>query len=302
MFTGCSPSPKSDPGAISKLKNTIDLINLYAEKDQNKDLELKAGEIPKAEVKKHDKNKDHALSPWEVMEAANKYNSKPVFIKEQIDLMKKANDKGRFFHKQTTIYFDPVNKGEVTVRGISFLKHYGVSFYENGMITSGVLADDTEIKGIEYMENSRLQFYENGQVERGYLADDTTIQDIEYAESTAVSFHENGKLSYGVLAEETTVQGNKFYEDSGLEFDKAGRLKTALLPKYKKGSFKLRLGLPYYPDTILQGIKFKAATAVKFHENGRVSEGSLAKNTILQGKTLKAGTLIKFDSSGQLQE
>jgi hypothetical protein len=118
-----------------------------------------------------------------------------------------------------------------------------VSFYENGKIGRGTLADDTVIGGIKYKAGTKVLFYKNGKVETGTLAADTTIQGIKYKAGTFVRFnYRNGKVSQGTLAADTTIYGLKYKAGGDVMFHLDGKVEWGTLAA----------------DTSIQGIKYKA--------------------------------------------
>ncbi len=307
---------------ISQINSMSDLLDLYAEKDVNKNGTLEAAEIE--DVTRYDRDNDNALSAWEVMVAAEFGRNVRIFADGQTVAVRQLNSQG--------IAFPSIDiEEDTTIAGIEFEGTY-IWLHENGRVKEGRLARGATVQGIRLESEDELTFYDSGDLESVNAGDEgITVQNIRYV--GVVRFYENGRVSSGTLAKDTLIQGVRFETGTQVFFKSNGRLDGVEGVDVTIKGIKFRAAYRGYPgpsfgyggpvqsdfgkrhdivfhnsgrvsygelaeDTNIDGIKFMGGSGVHFHSNGRVSSGVLAEDTILNGLLFKAETEVEFYETG----
>ncbi len=160
-----------------------------------------------------------------------------------------------------------------------------ITFYENGNIAVGVLAEDLITNSARFKMNRQIKFTESGEIEEGTLATAAKINGVFYKGLTKITFYSSGKVKEGYLANTTTINGIDYgakkitYHDSGQVY--MGRLEK---------------------NTIINGYEFKGSEIVSFYKSGKLNEGTLAEDIIIGKYTLPRNTEISFYESGNLKK
>lgn len=149
---------------MSQIGSVADLINLYYEKDENKDARLGPGEV--SGVAQNDMDGDNVLAPWEVMEAVNRLKETQVFSSEVIETTKAWNN-ARFFLPPQNLEEDAVIGGVTCVATDSDVD---MDFYPNGQIFWCFLSG-----GMQLESGTRVEFYSNGRIRAIELPDQIII-------------------------------------------------------------------------------------------------------------------------------
>ena len=130
---------------------------------------------------------------------------------------------------------------EDTLSGQILPEGTGVHFSENGVFDWCFLQQDTNIQGHLCRgsgHNFMTSFYPNGQLKTGWLANDEIIQGIPcskfrfmsaifvsfHCKSGQTSFHENGALQYCELSEDIIIEGKSYKKTDSVRFDPKGNL------------------------------------------------------------------------------
>lgn len=265
---------------VSKVKSTVDLINLYGEKDTSKDGKLKGfDEIPDKTVTLYDKNKDGSLSPWEVMQAANRIHARIIFSAAQIKSTKLLNRKGKTY--------SPLKlKTDTIIHGIKFAAGTWVTFHKNGQPKVGKLAADAIIHGIKYKGKTWVKFHNNGRVRFAKLAAITYIDGKPFM-PTWIRLFKNGKVKKGIIVPPS--QRTKVY----MTFKKAG----LIIKSTSKYSGKKQL----WPNHVCSAgdfIEFINVTVKKYLQRN-LRQGESIKLGVRYGNTVATRSLkVKLIGSG----
>jgi|TARA_B100001079_G_scaffold242823_1_gene229139 hypothetical protein len=130
---------------------------------------------------------------------------------------------------------------EDTLSGQILPEGTGVHFSENGVFDWCFLQQDTNIQGHLCRgsgHNFMTSFYPNGQLKTGWLANDEIIQGIPcskfrfmsaifvsfHGKSGQTSLHENGALQYCELSEDIIIEGKSYKKTDSVRFDPKGNL------------------------------------------------------------------------------
>ena len=130
---------------------------------------------------------------------------------------------------------------EDTLSGEIFPSGTGIHFSENGIFDWCFLQQDTNIQGHLCRgsgHNFMTSFYPNGQLKTGWLANDEIIQGIPcskfrfmsaifvsfHGKSGQTSLHENGALQYCELSEDIIIEGKSYKKTDSVRFDPKGNL------------------------------------------------------------------------------
>ena len=190
-----------------------------------------------------------------------------------------VNEKGQLWHAELPI--------DTVFNGVKYAKWSEVSFYKNGQVHTGKIAQSEIIQSMNFGPETRISFDEKGKLKSVKIYEDMIIQGIEFGPGDSISFREDGNLSSIQLSytANTVIQHINFRGSTYIDFYENGKIKTAFLKK----------------DAIIQGVKFKAGKmVVKFFKNGQVKNGILAEDAVIQGTSLLAGRWVEFNKNGQL--
>lgn len=130
------------------------------------------------------------------------------------------------FHITGEIADGYVARGE-TVAGIDSEDNYPVFFYINGNSRLILPEDTVEVGGMKFLGDKLLSFYPNGVIWRGVLAEDTTIGGVVYKKKTSVLFYMSGIVWQGTLAKRTTIGTLDYPADTRVTYDERGRVVNA---------------------------------------------------------------------------
>jgi hypothetical protein len=189
------------------------------------------------------------------------------------------------FHENKNVK-EGVLAQDTFIHGILFKAKSTIYFYKEGNIHGGNLVVDSMIKGIKYKADTFVFFFDNGIVSSGGLAQNIIVNDIEYKANSGISFHENGVTKIGTLAQNTVINEIEYRADSVIEFDENQNVKHLIR-------------VPY--DRKIKGIIFKVESSLKFHANGNVKEGIIAKETIINGRYFQPDISLEFDENGKVK-
>jgi hypothetical protein len=272
---------------ICKVRSMADLVTLYGEKDKDHNGKLEPNEIGKLEGK--DKNGDGALSPWEVMEAANACAGEHAFSAEEIEAIKQQNDAGESSYsftleKKASIQGIPlrsgteirlykwrmssmVSKGRTTLQGIPFAAEHSISFHDNMKVNTGRLASDVIVAGIPLREDTDVRLYSNGVPEQGTTAREFTRQGATFSSGSNIALYETGRVRSGTLARDVDIAGRRFKGGERIEFHANGQVASGVLAA----------------KATIQGTSYEAGCKVEFHENGALAAVTLTADKTIQG-------------------
>ena len=272
---------------ICKVGSMVDLVNLYWEKDSNKNGKLEQEEFP--EAIQADKNHDKALSPWEAMEAANKCGVKLVFNPKQISQVRSLNDSGKTFpHIKlaaktrlqgsdwpagTELNFG--DNGEVSSWSVIITeKKAKIKIVCEGTYDAARLKQGAKINGIDLAAGAAIWFDKENRVKGVVLTEDTQIGKYIYKSGAAVEFYPDGKLQYGILAKEANLGPGLFPAGTEAAYDENGRLSAARLPVNEKVDIQGKTFIGPKKATL----KTDCFYVIRFHNNGNVLGGPFTKN------------------------
>lgn len=119
---------------------------------------------------------------------------------------------------------DNLDRNSVTLRAKT-----QVTYYENGSLESGSLADDVYVtvnkQEIPLKKGRTVTFYPSGTLKTGILFDITKIGKVPYEKWTAIEFFESGQVKRGILAaDQLTIEGITFQAGQTIEFNEKGKL------------------------------------------------------------------------------
>ena len=141
----------------------------------------------------------------------------------------------------------------------------GTLFYENGMVSFGVLAYPQEIEGIKFM--GQINFYKDGRVERGKLAErEIKINDVLL--SGDVTLYESGRIKGGLLIKNTKV-----------------------------GNVVLRGNVEGHREAYAG-----SNDITEFYESGKIKSGILGEPVMIGGEMMNAGQIAEFDEEGNISK
>jgi hypothetical protein len=211
---------------------------------------------------------------------------------------------------------------DTLIQGDVYKVGTNVTFYRTGMLKEVGLSADTFIKGVKYRQRlifgpgvpmgryiTCVWFHENGNVSQGRLAADTAIQGATYKIGTDIYFNENGTVWKGELAEDSAIQGTVYEAGTIVHFARSGNgvlvRVTIKGVDYKAGTLKfhesggVKSG-KLTGDADIQGVTYKAWTAVGFHKNGNIKYADLSADTTIQGITFKAFRIVEFHENDRV--
>lgn len=172
---------------ISQIRSTIDLINFYGERDTNKNGRIENNEFEN--IAQYDRNGDHMLLPWEVMEAVNNNQNSVIFYSEHINQVRELNESGIPFQITIQNY-----EADITINEITYKAGTKIEFYYNGQVRVGTLAFDQIVQGINFGAGTRIESHGNGKIWVANIISDTFIYNETYEAGTRILFDENGKI------------------------------------------------------------------------------------------------------------
>jgi len=272
---------------ICRVGSMADLVNLYWEKDSNKNGKLEQDEFP--EAIQGDKNSDKALSPWEAMEAANKCGAKPVFNRKQISQIRSLNDSGKTFPPiklavknrlqgsdwPAGTEFNFGDNGEISSWSMVITeKKSKIKIVCEGAYDSARLKQGAKINGIDFAPGAAIWFDKENRVKGVVLAEDAQIGKYIYKSGTSVEFYPDGKMQYGVLAKETDLGPGLFPAGTEVAYDESGRLLAVRLPVNEKVAIQGKI----YTGPKKATLKNDCFYVIRFHNNGNVLGGPFANN------------------------
>lgn len=163
---------------------------------------------------------------------AGKYDMKEEQFKYQTALYESGNISSSYLKKDTIFN---LNNQKVKFSGS---QDCDISFYDNGSVKFGYLKEQTTLNNsITFAKDGGIYLYENGFVSKGTLAKESDItvgSDIIKIKGNP-SFHDNGSLKMGRISGSATITVNNIkYEindDSELIFDKQGNLFASKINK-----------------------------------------------------------------------
>ncbi len=266
-------NPSAQPITLP-ITSDIELINYYDNDTDNDGLEAAEVGMNATDFGQVDRNRDAKLSPWEVMEAVNRYH--PTFSHSTITYIAQTNLEGNAFPAYT------VDPGSPPVQGIPFPVGAVVHFDANGHVASADLPQNAglTIDGVPFKPGTEVKFTAAGM--SGTLARDTELQvgsrRIKFRGDTAIAIS-GGKAFFGTIDE--SYSG--LPEGSLTTFDLNGNITQAIPPV----------------ETIIDGIKYPAGLPIAFINGRPASMGTLtADKTFPNGLTLGPGSQVVIGADG----
>jgi hypothetical protein len=166
-----------------------------------------------------------------------------------------------------------------------FFRYYA----HDGRLNDVKLGADQEVDGLPCLRGTLVWFHPNQRVCSLHLASDRDVDGIPCASGEnlllALNFHRNGRLASAVLAREHVLTGREFPRGTHVNLNEKGGL----------------VGVTLQEDQNIDGIPVRAgAPQLKFHDNGRLGELTLARDHAVAGQRYGRGTFLRFDRDGQL--
>ena len=204
------------------------------------------------------------------------------------------------------------------INGIKYKAGTQIFLRATGDVYTGILADDTVIEGlgVKLRAGSRATFYPNGQLESGELAEDFTLGEIKFKAGTRIDFHANGTVACGTVAQ-GKAHGLDLKPGSPISFHSNGQVAMAVFGTdltVEGSNVKLKAGSGVHFDAAgkviegvlvadtdvpgVQGAKLKGGSTITFHSNGKVASGTLAAGFGRDNWSIAAGRDIHFDTTG----
>jgi|GEM_PF-4945290 len=238
---------------ISQINSVLTLTAYFRERDTNSSGFLDTIEATPAIVAAHDDDGNGALSPWEVMDAANQIQRRQIFSASviansqngdsfpAITLETAANVQGTYFVAGTTISWDRSgNIGEfrspanVRLGGILWAANRTTILYDGNAVFRGVTAEPLAVfdpyafsENIFIAPGTEIDLYLNQTLWRTTLAGNTSLNGRLYADQTEAIFFASTTLRAGTLAEETNIQGIWFPAGTRLVYYENGLIRWA---------------------------------------------------------------------------
>ena len=312
---------------LSQVGSMVDLINFFWERDADKDGRLEAGEF--AGIDQYDRSGNHALVPWEVMEAVNSARAAQIFDPQAVNSMLVQNADGKTF-PLLTLTENTMVEGLLLGSWVQGFES-DVVFNDNGQLAGGSLAANTNIDGIVYragpalwsglVEIVGIRFHDNGKIAAGMPVSDVTIDGITYESDPQyidethhymISFFRDGQVRNGRLVSDAAPAGVLYRGNTWLEYNEDGRVIYGTLRNETPIQGARYIGeISYFDDgkvssgtlaadKTIHGIRLGAGTTVEYFENGHVSNAAITQNTTFDGITYLGGEGVGFYENGQV--
>lgn len=194
---------------IENIQSFVGLVRYIGSQDRNQDGQIQRRELepgsPLAnpdEFRRADSDESGALSPGELMWAANHYQQRDIFDREVVEDL--LND-GDFSH------YDTLLRSPATLQGKSFPTGTHLYWDQNGRIYSAEIPRWAEIQNIRFRPGTVLLFDNNGRLESAEL-NGGRIQGFNFPPGTNVTFDVEGRLTSAVIpdGEVATRRGEYF--------------------------------------------------------------------------------------------
>jgi hypothetical protein len=166
-----------------------------------------------------------------------------------------------------------------------FFRYYA----HDGRLNDVKLGADQEVDGLPCLGGTLVWFHPNQRVSSLHLASERDVDGIPCASGEnlvlALNFHRNGRLARAVLARDHVLIGRQFPRGTHVSLDEKGGL----------------AGVTLQEDQDIDGIPVKAgAPEIKFWDNGRLGELTLARDHAVAGQQYGRGTHLRFDRDGRV--
>jgi len=159
-----------------------------------------------------------------------------------------------------------------------------ITFYENGNIKCGGLAEDLTTDLGRFKANNFISFFEAGGIQIGTLAGNTKINGVLYKGLTQIILNSSGKVIEGNLANITKINGIDFSAKKITYYD-SGNIHMGWLER----------------NTVINGYEFKGLEIVSFYNSGKLIGSTLTKDVTVGKYKLQKNTFISFYESGNLK-